>query len=64
MSFVECCLLKIRLLIMRFIYLLFTIVVCGSILFADFVYTCAKKLMNMLICPLKLILRRFKGSSR
>lgn len=49
---------------MRFIYLLFTIVVCSGILFADFVYTCAKKLMNMLICPLKVILRRFKGGSR
>jgi hypothetical protein len=49
---------------MRFIYLLFTIVVCGGILFADFVYTCAKKLMNMLIYPLKTILRRFKGGGR
>jgi hypothetical protein len=49
---------------MRFIYLLFTIVVCGSILFADFVYRSAKKLMNMLICPLKTILRRFKGVGR
>lgn len=49
---------------MRFIYLLFTIVVCGSILLADFVYTCAKKLMNILIYPLKAILRRFKGCSR
>lgn len=49
---------------MRFIYLLFTIVVCSGILLADFVYTCAKKLMNMFICPLKAILRRFKGSSR
>jgi hypothetical protein len=49
---------------MRFIYLLFTIVVCGSILFADFVYTWAKKLMNAFICPLKTILRRFKGDSR
>ena len=49
---------------MRFIYLLFTIVVCGSILLADFVYTCVKNLMNMLFCPLKLILRRFKGGGR
>lgn len=49
---------------MRFIYLLFCTVVCGGILLADFVYTCVKKLMNMLICPLKLILRRFKGGSR
>ena len=49
---------------MRFIYLLFTIVVCSGILLADFVYTCAKKLINMLICPLKAILRRFKGGSR
>lgn len=49
---------------MRFIYLLFTIVVCSGILLADFVYTCAKKLMNMLICPLKAILRRFKGDGR
>ena len=49
---------------MRFIYLLFCVVVCGGILLADFVYTCAKKLMNMLIYPLKAILRRFKGSSR
>lgn len=49
---------------MRFIYLLISIVVCGSILLADFVYTCAKKLMNMLIYPLKTILKRFKGSSR
>lgn len=49
---------------MRFIYLLFTIVVCSGILFAYFVYTCAKKLINMLICPLKAILRRFKGGSR
>lgn len=49
---------------MRFIYLLFCIVVCGGILFADFVYTCAKKLINMLIYPLKVILRRFRGSSR
>ena len=49
---------------MRFIYLLFTIFVCGSILFADFVYRSVKKLMNMLIYPLKTILRRFKGGSR
>lgn len=49
---------------MRFIYLLFTIVVCSGILFADFVYTCVEKLISMLICPLKAILRRFKGSSR
>ena len=49
---------------MRFIYLLFTIVVCGGILFADFVYTCMKKSMNMLFCPLKAILRRFKGGGR
>ena len=49
---------------MRFIYLLFCIVVCGSILLADFVYTCAKKLMNMFICPLKAILRRFRSGSR
>ena len=49
---------------MRFIYLLFYIVFCGGVLLADFVYTCVKKLMNMLICPLKTILRRFKGSSR
>ena len=49
---------------MRFIYLLFTIVVCSCIFFAYFVYTCVKKLMNMLFCPLKAILRRFKGGSR
>ena len=49
---------------MRFIYLLFIIVVCSVVLLADFVYTCAKKLMNMLICPIKAILRRFKGGSR
>ena len=49
---------------MRFIYLLFTIIVCSGILFADFVYTCAKKLMDMLIRPLKTILRRFRGGGR
>lgn len=49
---------------MRFIYLLFTIVICGGILLADFVDTCAKKLMNALIYPLKAILRRFNGGSR
>lgn len=49
---------------MRFIYLLFCIAVCGGILLADFVYTCVKKLTNMLICPLKAILRRFKCGSR
>ena len=49
---------------MRFIYILLSILLYGTFLFADFVYTCVKKLMNMLIFPLKTILRRFKGSSR
>lgn len=49
---------------MRFIYILLSILLYGTFLLADFVYTCVKKLMNMLICPLKAILRRFRGSSR
>ena len=49
---------------MRFIYILLSILLYDTFLLADFVYTCAKKLMNMLICPIKTILRRFEGSSR
>lgn len=49
---------------MRFIYILLSILLYGAFLLSDFVYTCVKKLMNMFICPLKAILRRFKGGGR
>ena len=49
---------------MRFIYIVLMLLLCSGTLLMDFIYTCVKKLMNMLICPLKTILRRFKGGSR
>lgn len=49
---------------MRFIYIVLMLLLCSGTLFMDFICTCVKKLMNMLICPLKTILRRFSSGSR